>query len=129
MRHENLLQFIGAEKRGSNMDMELWLITTYHEKGSLTDYLKANVLSWSELCLIAQSMSRGLAYLHEDIPGHKDGHKPAIAHRYTHHTRRHTHTRSLFRHHPHHWPIRAQTSSLYHWQTRSRTTNLLSRPI
>ncbi|XP_030285382.1 activin receptor type-2A-like [Sparus aurata] len=81
MRHENLLQFIGAEKRGSNMDMELWLITTYHEKGSLTDYLKANVLSWSELCLIAQSMSRGLAYLHEDIPGHKDGHKPAVAHR------------------------------------------------
>ncbi|XP_026152047.1 activin receptor type-2A [Mastacembelus armatus] len=81
MRHENLLQFIGAEKRGSNMDMELWLITAYHEKGSLTDYLKASVLSWSDLCLIAQSMSRGLAYLHEDIPGHKDGHKPAIAHR------------------------------------------------
>lgn len=81
MRHENLLHFLGAEKRGSNMDMELWLITAYHEKGSLTDYLKANVLSWSELCVIAQSMSRGLAYLHEDIPGHKDGHKPAVAHR------------------------------------------------
>ncbi|XP_065818367.1 activin receptor type-2A [Labrus bergylta] len=81
MRHENLLQFIGAEKRGNHLDMELWLVTAYHEKGSLTDYLKANVLSWSELCLIAQSMSRGLAYLHEDIPGHKDGHKPAIAHR------------------------------------------------
>uniref|UniRef100_A0A671UC21 Serine/threonine-protein kinase receptor n=1 Tax=Sparus aurata TaxID=8175 RepID=A0A671UC21_SPAAU len=98
MRHENLLQFIGAEKRGSNMDMELWLITTYHEKGSLTDYLKANVLSWSELCLIAQSMSRGLAYLHEDIPGHKDGHKPAVAHRYTHthtHTLTHTHSHTL----------------------------------
>uniref|UniRef100_A0A3Q3XG63 Serine/threonine-protein kinase receptor n=1 Tax=Mola mola TaxID=94237 RepID=A0A3Q3XG63_MOLML len=78
MRHENVLQFIGAEKRGSNMDVELWLITTYHEKGSLTDYLKANTLSWSEMCVIAQSMSRGLAYLHEDIPGHKDGHKPAI---------------------------------------------------
>ncbi|CAJ1078516.1 activin receptor type-2A isoform X2 [Xyrichtys novacula] len=81
MKHENLLHFIGAERRGSHLDMELWLITTYHEKGSLTDYLKANVVSWSELCLIAQSMSRGLAYLHEDIPGHKDGHKPAIAHR------------------------------------------------
>nr|XP_020473617.1 activin receptor type-2A-like isoform X2 [Monopterus albus] len=81
MRHDNLLQFIGAEKRQSNMDMELWLITAYHERGSLTDYLKANVLSWSELCLIAQYVSRGLAYLHEDIPGHKDGHKPAIAHR------------------------------------------------
>ncbi|XP_074550894.1 activin receptor type-2A-like isoform X2 [Halichoeres trimaculatus] len=81
MRHENLLHFIGAERRGSHLDMELWLITAYHEKGSLTDYLKANVVSWSELCVIAQSMARGLAYLHEDIPGHKDGHKPAIAHR------------------------------------------------
>ncbi|XP_059199205.1 activin receptor type-2A isoform X2 [Centropristis striata] len=81
MRHDNLLHFIGAEKRGSGGELELWLITAYHEKGSLTDYLKANVLSWSELCLIAQSMSRGLAYLHEDIPGHKDGHKPAVAHR------------------------------------------------
>uniref|UniRef100_A0A3B5BGZ1 Serine/threonine-protein kinase receptor n=1 Tax=Stegastes partitus TaxID=144197 RepID=A0A3B5BGZ1_9TELE len=81
MRHENLLHFIGAEKRSINMELQLWLITAYHEKGSLSDYLKANILSWSELCLIAQSMSRGLAYLHEDIPGHKDGHKPAIAHR------------------------------------------------
>uniref|UniRef100_A0AAQ6IDL6 Serine/threonine-protein kinase receptor n=1 Tax=Anabas testudineus TaxID=64144 RepID=A0AAQ6IDL6_ANATE len=81
MRHENLLLFIGAEKRGTSLDTELWLITAYHEKGSLTDYLKANTLSWYDLCVIAQSMSRGLAYLHEDIPGHKDGHKPAIAHR------------------------------------------------
>ena len=31
---------------------------------------------------MAQSAARGLAYLHEDIPGHKDGHKPSIAHRY-----------------------------------------------
>uniref|UniRef100_A0A8C9WMT7 Serine/threonine-protein kinase receptor n=1 Tax=Scleropages formosus TaxID=113540 RepID=A0A8C9WMT7_SCLFO len=81
MRHDNLLQFIGAEKRGSNIDLELWLITAYHEKGSLTDYLKANVVSWSELCHIAQTMARGLAYLHEDRPGLKDGHKSAIAHR------------------------------------------------
>ncbi|XP_037831943.1 activin receptor type-2A isoform X2 [Kryptolebias marmoratus] len=77
MRHENLLQFIGAERRGSNMELELWLITAYHDRGSVSDYLKANVLSWSELCLMAHTMSCGLAYLHEDIPGHK----PAIAHR------------------------------------------------
>ncbi|XP_067371769.1 activin receptor type-2A isoform X2 [Channa argus] len=81
MRHENLLQFIGAEKRGSHLEMELWLITAYHEKGSLMDYLKASVLSWTELCVIAQSMSRGLAYLHEDIPGNMNGQKPAVAHR------------------------------------------------
>lgn len=51
-------------------------------QGSLTDYLKANVVSWNELCHIAQTAARGLAYLHEDIPGHKDGHKPSIAHRW-----------------------------------------------
>lgn len=49
-------------------------------QGSLSDYLKTNVLSWSELCIIAQSMCNGLAFLHEDIPGRK----PAVAHRYTH---------------------------------------------
>lgn len=32
MRHENLLHFLGAEKRGTHMDIELWLITAYHEK-------------------------------------------------------------------------------------------------
>ena len=35
MRHENLLHFLGAEKRGTNMDIELWLITAYHEKVAL----------------------------------------------------------------------------------------------
>ncbi|KAM9767091.1 activin receptor type-2A-like isoform 1-T1 [Menidia menidia] len=81
MKHDNILHFIGVEKRNNNLDLELWLITAYHDKGSLTDYLKANVLSWNELCHIAQSAARGLAYLHEDIPGHKDGHKPSVAHR------------------------------------------------
>ncbi|KAM8722119.1 activin receptor type-2A isoform 1-T1 [Acanthopagrus schlegelii] len=81
MKHDNILHFIGVEKRNNNLDLELWLITAYHDKGSLTDYLKANVVSWNELCHIAQTTARGLAYLHEDIPGHKDGHKPSIAHR------------------------------------------------
>lgn len=81
MRNENILQFIGAEKRGANLDSELWLITAYHEKGSLTDYLKANVVTWNELCHIAQTMARGLAYLHADVPGLRDRHKPAVAHR------------------------------------------------
>uniref|UniRef100_A0A8C2QQ51 Serine/threonine-protein kinase receptor n=1 Tax=Capra hircus TaxID=9925 RepID=A0A8C2QQ51_CAPHI len=40
---------------------------------------KAQLLN--ELCHIAETMARGLAYLHEDIPGLKDGHKPAISHR------------------------------------------------
>ncbi|KAM6945867.1 activin receptor type-2A [Aplochiton taeniatus] len=81
MKHDNLLHFLGVEKRSHNMDVELWLITAYHEKGSLTDHLKANVVAWSELCHISQTLARGLAYLHEDIPTLRDGHKPAVAHR------------------------------------------------
>lgn len=51
-------------------------------QGSLSDFLKGNIVSWSELCHIAESMACGLAYLHEDIPRQKgEGPKPAIAHR------------------------------------------------
>lgn len=52
------------------------------EQGSLTDHLKGNTVTWTELCHIAETMSRGLAYLHEDIPSYKgEGPKPTIAHR------------------------------------------------
>uniref|UniRef100_A0A3Q1IPB7 Serine/threonine-protein kinase receptor n=1 Tax=Anabas testudineus TaxID=64144 RepID=A0A3Q1IPB7_ANATE len=82
MKHENILRYITAEKRGSHLEAELWLISEFHDRGSLSDFLKGNVISWTELCHIAESMARGLAYLHEDIPRHKgEGPKPAIAHR------------------------------------------------
>ncbi|KAA8579654.1 hypothetical protein FQN60_006747 [Etheostoma spectabile] len=32
MKHDNILHFIGAEKRNNNLDLELWLITAYHDK-------------------------------------------------------------------------------------------------
>lgn len=35
MKHDNILQFIGAEKRGSSIDVDLWLITAFHEKVGL----------------------------------------------------------------------------------------------
>ncbi|XP_074102731.1 activin A receptor type 2 punt [Cotesia typhae] len=82
MNHEDILRFIGVEKRGDNLQAEFWLITAYHEKGSLCDYLKANVVTWAEMCRIAESMARGLMHLHEEIPANKaDGYKPAVAHR------------------------------------------------
>lgn len=58
MDHENILRYIGVEKRGDNLSAEFWLITAFHEKGSLCDYLKANIVTWAELCRIAQSMTR-----------------------------------------------------------------------
>ncbi|MCL4131645.1 UNVERIFIED_CONTAM: hypothetical protein GTU68_061642, partial [Idotea baltica] len=49
MKHENLLQFIGVEEKGDRFNTEYWLLTSYHENGSLYDYLKTNILSWAEL--------------------------------------------------------------------------------
>lgn len=81
MKHQNILEFIGLEKRPSP-NPELWLITAYHSRGSLCDFLKANTVTFSELCKIAETMSRGLMHLHEEILTTKtDGLKPAIAHR------------------------------------------------
>ena len=69
LKHDNILSFIGAEKRGDNLSMELWLVTEYHPLGSLYDYLKAHLVTWNELCRIAETMAAGLAFIHEDIPG------------------------------------------------------------
>lgn len=79
------LSKICAEQRNRKLKgfaLNLSSSSVFISQGSLTDYLKANVLSWNELCHIAQTAARGLSYLHEDIPGHKEGHKPSIAHRY-----------------------------------------------
>lgn len=36
--------------------------------GSLCDFLKSNVVTWDELCKIAQTMASGLTHLHEELP-------------------------------------------------------------
>ncbi|XP_050702207.1 activin receptor type-2A-like isoform X2 [Eriocheir sinensis] len=82
LSHENILHYIGAEKRGDSLQAEFWLITAYHERGSLCDFLKANLVTWDELCKIGESMARGLMYMHEEQPASKcEALKPAIAHR------------------------------------------------
>lgn len=80
MKHENILEFIGVEKLSESN--EYWLITAYHSRGSLCDYLKAHTVTWDELCRISETMARGLTHLHEEIAATKgDGLKPAVAHR------------------------------------------------
>lgn len=82
MNHENVLRFIASEKRGENLNVELWLLTEFHEHGSLYDYLKGHVLTWVELCRIAESMAKGLAFVHDEIPATSLlAAKPAVAHR------------------------------------------------
>ena len=68
----NILRFIGAESHGS----ELWLMTEYHDVGSLYDYLKAHTITLNQLADIALSLANGLAFLHTDVNG-----KPSVAHR------------------------------------------------
>ena len=80
--HENILHFIGADRRGEGINTELWLLSEYHEYGSLYDYLKANVVSWQELLKIGQDITSGLAFLHEETPATKtEAAKPAVVHR------------------------------------------------
>lgn len=59
MDHPNILQFIGVEKHGDNLQAEFWLISAYHERGSLCDYLKGHTLTYNEVCSIAETMARG----------------------------------------------------------------------
>uniref|UniRef100_A0A3Q3JS06 Serine/threonine-protein kinase receptor n=1 Tax=Monopterus albus TaxID=43700 RepID=A0A3Q3JS06_MONAL len=70
-------------ERGTSLWRSLWHIQLVGDPGgSLSDFLKGNVLGWSKLCHVSESMAHGLAYLHEDVPPQKGIEaKPAIAHR------------------------------------------------
>jgi len=82
MSHENVLKFIGVDKRGDGLQLEFWLITAFHEQGSLCDYLKLNTVSLDDLCRISLGIVNGLTHLHTEIPCLRgSGIKPAIAHR------------------------------------------------
>lgn len=76
MRHENILGFIAADISGAT---SMYLITDYHEFGSLHDYLQSRVLNSQMLHRLSYSLMAGLSHLHMEILS-KPG-KPAIAHR------------------------------------------------
>ncbi len=48
---DTILRFLGAEKRDNNLSMEMWLITEFHERGSLYDYLKVRCTECSSMCV------------------------------------------------------------------------------
>ncbi|XP_036453736.1 bone morphogenetic protein receptor type-1B isoform X2 [Colossoma macropomum] len=79
MRHDNILGFIAADIKGTGSWTQLYLITDYHENGSLYDYLKSTTLDTSAGLRLAHSAAAGLCHLHTEIFGTQG--KPAIAHR------------------------------------------------
>ncbi|XP_060742889.1 TGF-beta receptor type-2-like isoform X2 [Tachysurus vachellii] len=76
--HENIVHFLAAEKH--IVERQLWLITAYHSRGNLRDYLKAHQLEWEELCKMGGDVTRGVAHLHSEQNA-VGGVKTAIAHR------------------------------------------------
>ncbi|XP_076289487.1 bone morphogenetic protein receptor type-1B-like [Lasioglossum baleicum] len=79
MRHDNILGFIADDITGPGSCTQMLLITDYHERGSLHDYLQTTVLDHPSLLAICLSIVSGIAHLHTEICGTRR--KPAIAHR------------------------------------------------
>uniref|UniRef100_A0A8D8BXT0 Serine/threonine-protein kinase receptor n=1 Tax=Culex pipiens TaxID=7175 RepID=A0A8D8BXT0_CULPI len=79
LRHENILGFIAADNKDNGTWTQLWLVTDYHENGSLFDFLTARCIDTKTMVEMAYSIATGLAHLHMDIVGTRG--KPAIAHR------------------------------------------------
>ncbi|KAG5680347.1 hypothetical protein PVAND_009857 [Polypedilum vanderplanki] len=69
LRHDNILGFIAADNKDNGTWTQLWLVTDYHEKGSLFDYLNTHTVSPKEMVLMALTIATGLAHLHMDIVG------------------------------------------------------------
>ncbi|XP_040901336.1 TGF-beta receptor type-2-like [Toxotes jaculatrix] len=64
LRHENVLHFLTAEDR--KVEKQYWLITAFHPRGNLQEYLTCHVVSWEELQVLGSSLARGVAHLHSD---------------------------------------------------------------
>ncbi|XP_058820895.1 TGF-beta receptor type-1 isoform X2 [Topomyia yanbarensis] len=79
LRHENILGFIAADNKDNGTWTQLWLVTDYHENGSLFDFLTARCIDTKTMVEMAYSIATGLAHLHMDIVGTQG--KLAIAHR------------------------------------------------
>ena len=73
------LGFIAADNKDNGTWTQLWLVTDYHENGSLCDYLKNVPLTIPAMLQMAYTVSAGLAHLHMEVHGTSG--KPAIAHR------------------------------------------------
>ncbi|KAI1882725.1 hypothetical protein AGOR_G00237900 [Albula goreensis] len=79
LRHENILGFMASDMTSRNSSTQLWLITHYHENGSLYDYLQRVAVETVDGLHMAASVASGLVHLHTEIFGTEG--KPAIAHR------------------------------------------------
>jgi hypothetical protein len=82
MKHKNILNFLGAQKQDDYPRYRYWLVTEYHEMGSLFDFLKKNTVTFDQMLHISHGIACGLAHLHEDLKATSaEARKPPVAHR------------------------------------------------
>ncbi|UXI14304.1 Serine/threonine-protein kinase receptor R3 [Sarcoptes scabiei] len=80
MRHENIVTFFSADIVSCNGCTQLWLVTEFHELGSLYDYLNRTPIKTIEQMLsLMKSIIFGLSHLHIEVNGTQG--KPIIVHR------------------------------------------------
>nr|XP_057939148.1 activin receptor type-1-like [Doryrhamphus excisus] len=79
LRHDNILGFIASDMTSKNSSTQLWLVTHFHELGSLYDFLQYSSLEPESCLKMCLSMACGLVHLHTEIVSSQG--KPAIAHR------------------------------------------------
>uniref|UniRef100_A0A8D0AKG7 Activin receptor type-1C n=1 Tax=Sander lucioperca TaxID=283035 RepID=A0A8D0AKG7_SANLU len=73
LRHENILGFIAADNKDNGTWTQLWLVSDYHEHGSLFDYLNRYSVTIEGMIKLALSAASGLAHLHMEILGTQGG--------------------------------------------------------
>ncbi|XP_069068104.1 TGF-beta receptor type-2 isoform X2 [Pleurodeles waltl] len=66
LKHENVLQFLTAEERKTDRGKQYWLITAFHSKGNLQEYLSRHIICWGDLWKLGGSLAQGIAHLHSD---------------------------------------------------------------
>ncbi|CAF3885690.1 unnamed protein product [Rotaria sp. Silwood2] len=77
LRHENILGYIAADNKDASTYTQLWLVTEYHENGSVYDYLMTHTVTIPILIKMMLSIASGLCHLHMPI----DSTNVALAHR------------------------------------------------
>ncbi|CAI5447418.1 unnamed protein product [Caenorhabditis angaria] len=81
LRHPNLLRFIGNDRCDIDGRTELWLLTEYHERGSLYDFLQARTVDLNLCYDLIRSMANGVAFLHHEFVTGRCTTKPSVVHR------------------------------------------------
>ena len=80
MRHESILGFVAADTQQRSGVLHHFVITDYHEQGTLRMLLKRTVVDVNDVIQLAFSLAKGISHLHmEQVSGTTV--KLAMAHR------------------------------------------------